>query len=242
MKTKREKAAAIVQALLQKTAANGATEAEAMAAAEKARELMDRYQIESGSAGLEKEGAFKASIKRGHYKTLAVKDRLAYAVAQFCDCKVWLTKSSDECHFFGLKTDAEFAGWLIVSLERFVASGALAYIAGQPRMDARPRWEAEKAFVFGACVRISERLMQLATERQKSRDGTGDGRSLVVIKNVIVTREFAKLNMKLRSGGRSKTRAVDGGAFNAGRAAGDKASFGRPVNGGGKVAQIGGKA
>jgi hypothetical protein len=36
MKTKREKAAAIVQALLQKTAANGATEAEAMVAAEKA--------------------------------------------------------------------------------------------------------------------------------------------------------------------------------------------------------------
>ena len=123
-----------------------------------------------------------------------------------------------------------------------MASGALAYIAGQLRMDARPRWEAEKAFVLGACVRISERLMQLATERQKSRDGTGDGRSLVVIKNVIVTREFAKLNMKLRSGGRSKTRAVDGGAFNAGRAAGDKASFGRPVHGGGKVAQIGRKA
>jgi hypothetical protein len=82
--------------------------------------------------------------------------------------------------------------------------------------------------------------MQLATERQKNR--AGDGRSLVIVKNAIVTREFAKLNMKLRSGGRSKTRAVDGSAFNAGRAVGDKASFGRPVHGGGKVAQIGGKA
>ena len=63
-----------------------------------------------------------------------------------------------------------------------------------------------------------------------------------MVKNAIVTRELAKLNMKLRSGGRSKTRAVDGGAFNAGRAAGDTASFGRPVNGGDKVAQIDGKA
>src|SRR4029077_5157469 len=105
MKTKREKAAAIVQALLQKTAANGATEAEALAAAEKARELMDRYQIEAGSAGLEKEGAFKVSIKRGHYKTLQVKDRIAFAVAQFCDSKVWLTKHTDECHFYGLRSD-----------------------------------------------------------------------------------------------------------------------------------------
>ena len=240
--TKREKAAAVIQALLNKTTENGASEAEAMAAAEKARELMDRYQIEAGSAGLEKEGAFKVSIKRGHYKTLAVKDRIAATVAQFCDCKVWLTKHTDECHFFGLKSDADFAGWLIVSLDRFVASGTLAYIAGQPRMDARPRWEAEKAFVLGACVRISERLVLLANERKKSRDGTGDGRSLVVVKDAIVTREFEKLDIKLRSSGKSKTRAVDGGAFNTGRAAGDKASFGKPVNGGGKVAQIGGKA
>jgi hypothetical protein len=84
--------------------------------------------------------------------------------------------------------------------------------------------------------------MTLTAERKKSRQGTGDGRSLVVVKDAIVTREFAKLDMKLRSGGRSKTRAVDGGAFNAGRAAGDRASFGKPVNGGGKVEQIGGKA
>ena len=167
--TKREKAATIIQALLNKTTENGASEAEAMAAAEKARELMDRYQIEAGSAGLEKEGAFKVTVKRGHYKTLALKDRIAYAVAQFCDSKVWLTKSSDEMHFFGLKSDADFAGWLIVSLERFVASGALAYIASQPRMDARPRWEAEKVFLLGACVRISERLMTLTAERKKSR-------------------------------------------------------------------------
>ena len=143
-------------------------------------------------------------------------------------------------HFFGLKSDADFAGWLIVSLERFVASGARAYIADQPRMDARLRWEAEKAFVLGACTRISERLMVLAAERQKSRQGSGDGRSLVVVKDaIVVNREFEKLDIKLGGGGRSKTRAVDGGAFNAGRAAGDKASFGKPVNGGGKVAQIG---
>ena len=81
--------------------------------------------------------------------------------------------------------------------------------------------------------------MVLAAERQKSRQGSGDGRSLVVVKDAIVTREFEKLDIKLRSGGKSKTRAVDGGAFNAGRAAGDKASFGKPVNGGGTVAQIG---
>jgi len=37
-------------------------------------------------------------------------------------------------------------------------------------------------------------------------------------------------------------RALNVGAYGAGKAAGDKASFGRPVNGGKGTAQIGGKA
>ena len=76
MKTKREKVATIVEALLAKTTENGATEAEAMAAAAKARELMDRHQLDLGEVGMAKEGVHKLTIKRGHYKTLAVKDRL----------------------------------------------------------------------------------------------------------------------------------------------------------------------
>jgi hypothetical protein len=49
---------------------------------------------------------------------------------------------------------------------------------------------------------------------------------LVVVKNAIAT----KLDLKLRSAGKSKTRALDGSAFKAGKAAGDRASFGKPVN------------
>jgi hypothetical protein len=241
MKTKREKVASIVEALLAKTTENGATEAEAMAAAAKARDLMDRHQLDLGEVGMAKEGVHKLTIKRGHYKTLAVKDRLAFFVSEFCDCKVWLTKSSDQMHFFGLKSDAEFAGWLVASLETFVGNGALAFIAGQPFMEARVRWEAEKAFVLGAIDRINQRLAELARDRRATM-AKGNGKSLVVVKGALVTSAFEKLNLKLSKGGKLAAAARDAGAYGAGRAAGDKASFGRPVNGGGKVAQLGGKA
>lgn len=238
MKTKREKVASVVEALLAKTTENGATEAEAMAAAEKARELMDRHQIDLGEVGMQREGVHKVSIKRGHYKTLAVKDRLAHFVSEFCDCRVWLTKSSDQMHFFGLRSDAEFATWLIGSLEQFVGNGALAFIAGQPFMEARVRWEAEKAFVLGAIDRINQRLAEL-TRNRRATMAKGDGKSLVVVKGALVASEFQKLDLTLGKGGRLGAAAKDRGAYGAGRAAGDKASFGRPVNGGGKVAQIG---
>jgi hypothetical protein len=238
--SKRERIATIIQALLSKTTENGATEAEAMAAAEKARELMDKHQLDLGTIGIEREGAHRVTIKRGHYKTLAVKDRLASAVATFCDTRAWLTKHSDELHFFGLRSDAGFASWLIVSLESFVSAGALNFIASQPRMEARPRWEAEKAFVLGAIDRINVRLVQLAAERTKAMKG--DGKGLVVHKTAMVATAFDALSFQLCKGGKFGAEAKDGGSYAAGRAAGDRASFGKPVNGGGKIEQIAAKS
>jgi hypothetical protein len=201
---------AVVRALLAKTTENGATEAEAMSAAEKARELMDRYQLEIGAAAVEAEGAHKVVLKRSHVKTLTIKERLAASVASFADVKCWLHKATDELTFFGLKSDAELAAWLIVSLEQFVATGALAYIASQPFMEARVRWEAEKAYMLGAVGRINERLATLTRERSAAMAAkTGDGRSLIVLKDDVVERAFASLDLKLRKGGKFATEVKD---------------------------------
>lgn len=236
----KQKLAERVRALLAKTQENGATEAEAMAAAEKARELMDKYQIDLGEVGMEAEGVIKAFSDRTHYKTLQIKDRLAVMVAAYCDVKVW---KNDRLTFFGLASDAEFATWLLDSLDAHIRRSAVEYmltariVATGAKM---PRWEAEKAFVLGAISRINQRLNMLTDERKRAmRQQAGGGRSLVVVKSALVERAFADLNMRLRSGSRSNARVHDSGAFKAGVAAGDRASFGRPVNGGGGVAMIG---
>jgi len=53
--TTKEKIKAKIEALLAKTVDNGATEAEAKAAAEKAAALMLQYEIEAGEIGIRKE-------------------------------------------------------------------------------------------------------------------------------------------------------------------------------------------
>jgi hypothetical protein len=232
--------AARVKALLAKTTENGCTEAEAMSAAAKARELMDRYHIDHGEVGMEEEGVYGAICRRNNYKTLLIKDRLSWEIAAFCDVKVWLHKQQGTITYFGLRPDADFAVWLTDSLDQFVHASVLAFMVTQPKLDARPRWEREKAFVLGAISQINARLHYLTAERKRAMSG-GTGRSLVVMKSAIVAREFAKLGMKLRAGTGLGTSARDGGAFSAGRAAGDRASLGRPLNGGGSMRLIGGR-
>jgi hypothetical protein len=82
----RDKIARIIRKLLDKTLEKGATEAEAMSAASKARELMDRYQIVLGTAAMEAEGTAKVDVSRSPYKGLTIRDRLGMRVAKLCDC------------------------------------------------------------------------------------------------------------------------------------------------------------
>ncbi|MEX0684043.1 MAG: DUF2786 domain-containing protein [Dehalococcoidia bacterium] len=227
--------AARIKALLSKTTENGCTEAEAMAAATKARDLMDKHNIELGAVGMEAEGVTQATTPEAPYKTLTIKSRIGVSVAAFCDVKVWRNKGT--LVFFGLQSDADFATWLIDSLAGFIQRSAIEYMATIKPSDLNPafkmpKWEAEKAFILGAVHRICKRLDALTEERKRSMDA-GTGKSLVVVKGAIVARAFAQLNLRLGAASKGKTRAYAKGAYEAGQAAGDRASFGRPVNGGG---------
>jgi hypothetical protein len=86
----RDKIARIIRALLDKTLEKGATEAEAMSAASKARELMDRYQIVLGTAAMEAEGTIKMDfssqpVQAGSPSATASE----LSVAKLCDCRIW---------------------------------------------------------------------------------------------------------------------------------------------------------
>jgi hypothetical protein len=253
MLTTQQSVAARIKALLSKTTDNGCTEAEAMSAAEKARELMDRYNIDRGEVGMEEEGVYAAKSPLSKFKSLCIRELLASRIASFCDCRAWFTRGGvGTLTFFGLRSDADFAVWLSENLDQFVQRAAIEYMARQPRakrgpdlldaladihpLDARELWEREKGFVLGAVGRINERLREL---EQLRRTGAGTGRSLVVVKSAMVEREFIKLGMNLRPGRGTSVSSRDGGARAAGYAAGNQASFGRPINGGRGLAAIG---
>lgn len=232
-----------IRALLAKTVENGCTEGEAMAAAELARTLMDKYQIDLTEAELQAEGTARGHTRRQARGHMHIKDWLAAAVADFCDCKVWQERHNDAkaLAFFGLEGDVAFATWLIDSLDAYIARATVRYMAGQQKhvLGGRRRWEVQKAFMLGAVDRINKRLREAAAERRRANQRMGDGRSLIAVKSAIVERAFAALGMRLRNR-KSSTEITAGDAYGAGQAAGNHATLGRPVNGGAAVRQIAG--
>lgn len=207
-----------VRALLAKTTANGCTEAEAMSALGKAREMMDAYEITEADLQLTGETASILNASPGD--THQIKSQLAVAVARFCDCKAW--SATDGIRFCGLRSDVDFAVWLHDYLAAFVRRELTAFLARNPGPPGTRR-RLITGFVLGASNRISTRLVELARPA-----ATPNGRALVVAKNALITEAMAGLNLRQP---RHRGRRVRLDAYEAGKSAGDRANFGRPVSG-----------
>jgi hypothetical protein len=149
------------------------------------------------------------------------------AVARFCGCQSWRKTHERVLVFCGLPSDAQFATWLLDTLTAFVQAEIVKHL-----MDADPskedRREAIKGFVLGCTDRISQRLGELC--EQSAAVATSNARALVVVKDAAVQAKLDELGIKIRT----VSSCGSGGDFSsyaAGRAAGDRASFGRPVSG-----------
>ena len=227
MTSERQEIAAKVRALLAKTVDKGCTEQEAVAAAAKANELMDRYQVDLSETELEEEGLARGRAEGPESRKLNVQDLIGWGIADYCEVKAWKTHSGDYKRwrfvFFGLRSDVEFANWLLKGLEAFVWQKADEY--GGSYFDKRN-------FAMGCADRITERLRAEVKARKQKPVTMSSGRDLVVVKQAIVQREFDKLGMRFRSC-RSSSYCSGGSheARSAGYQAGDGASFGRPVGG-----------
>jgi Protein of unknown function (DUF2786) len=105
----RGKLLARIKALFSKTTKSGATEAEELAAAEKARELIEKYQLDMGAEELRKEGFVTKAIDMeiAHF-TFA--RRILHAINKFCEVKSWyITLGGRTVEAFGLASDVELA-------------------------------------------------------------------------------------------------------------------------------------
>lgn len=216
-----------VRALLNLTKENGASENESLQAAAKARELMDLYHISADQVGLEDIG--KETLEEVFtFSTIRPIDRLAPAVAKFCDCRVW--REDQKIIFFGLLSDTIFASWLGESLNEFCVIHTMAY----QKVNKKSVAEA-KLFLLGMVDRIHQRLVSEAKLREANQPQMASGRGLVVVKNGVVNSAFEALGLNLRKAPKGK--AVDGSSkdFQAGASAGEKANFSRPVEGGRKM-------
>lgn len=176
-----------IRALLAKTSEAGATEHEAIAAAERARLLMDKYQVEEGDLKIIDEGMASACVQCTALEGRFVL-RIMNSVDLFCDVYSirHRVKGSTqvEYEFMGLRSDADMAGWLTASLAAYAVRGAAEYAAPLLRIASeierkRLSWQHRVAFVEGCGIRISQRLRELAAQRY--REAEAGTRALVPI-------------------------------------------------------------
>jgi len=100
-----------IQGLRAKTTDNGCTEAEALSAAAKVAELLDRYDLSLTDVEIRHAQCEQRAYEIRRRKRIPLDDCVG-AIANFCDCRVWREKSqsgSARYVFFGLPSDIEVA-------------------------------------------------------------------------------------------------------------------------------------
>ena len=226
-----------IKALRAMTTANGATEAEMMSFLDKASAMMDAYDITDEELQLTKD---EAAILHTDPPDLSdphkIKWRLCYGVSEFCGVQIYRSSGETGLKCIGMPSDVQFAMWLLDNLADFVIAELYAHLIGclAPRNERRI---IIRSFTAACCERISDRLLALVERSKTAR--SSNGRELVVIKNAAIKAFMKEQGIRLRACSGYSSSNVDAGAHAAGRAAGDRATFGRPVTGAASALRIG---
>lgn len=237
MTDNRQKLLDKIKALLSKTVDNGCTEAEAMSALSMAQAMMDAHEITEDEVNETKqESAIRAEMKDmrdPHH----IRSHLVVRISEFTNTKTWRSEYRSQkfkYNFVGLQSDVDFAIWLTETLTMFVQRELKNYIWSNDYTALEPSMKRRviNGFVHGCCNRINQRLKEL-TEQGKVHK-TDNGNALVVVKNELIERKMQELGLQLRYP-RSRSTRIEPNAYGAGKAAGDRASFGRPVGSGGQL-------
>lgn len=230
-----------IRALMAKTIDNGCSEAEAMSALSMAQAMMDAYEVtEADLAEVGKESAIKEEMKDmrdPHH----IRSHLTVGISKFTNTKCYRNEFKSQkfkYNFIGLQSDVEFAIWLTETLTMFVQKELKNYIWGNDytSLTQNQKRPIIMGFVLGCCNRINARLNELSAQGEVK--ASGNGTALVVIKHELIQRKMNELGLNLRQP-RARGTRTNHDAYGAGKAAGDRARFGRPMGGAGGMKQIG---
>lgn len=220
-----------IAALLSKNAANGASEAEAMAAFKIAQKLMLEHGVteadimENNSAAKD----FLREVLRDGRKNLHECDiYCAMSIAEFCDVKVWQSKeyrgnikTGVVLNYFGYSADVETAKYIREIVFRAMEWEWAKY--SNSLTNVGHKRSIRKSFLVGMANRINQRLRDLKSETRAS-----GGTSLIILKNQMVTEEYVRqVNIHLKKGAATKITIKDSGAYVAGQNAGNRVSLSR---------------
>ena len=217
-----------LQALRAKTIANGCTEEEALSAAAKVAELLDRHDLSLSDLEIRESPCEQSVIATGKKQRQPISACIP-AIAEYCDCKVWREKDDKGIRyvFFGLRPSIEMAHY-VHDVVAVAMQTAWTEYARTQRM-IRYAQDEKGSFLLGMAVSIATKLSALKVERDEA-NRAATGRDLMVVRHAVVEAEFAKLDLNLRQG-RGSGKKVAASAFEAGQAAGQSLNLHPAVGG-----------
>ncbi len=222
-----------LQALRAKTIANGCTEEEALSAAAKVAELLDRHDLSLSDLEIRESPCEQSAIETGKKQRQPISACIP-AIADYCDCKVWREKDDKGIRyvFFGLRPSIEMAHYVYDVIAVAMQTAWMEYARNQRMI--RYAHDEKGSFMFGMAVSIANKLTVLKGERDEA-NRAASGRDLVVVRHAVVESEFAKLDLNLRRA-RGSGKKVAAGAFEAGQTAGQSLNL-HPAVGGKRAAK-----
>ncbi len=217
-----ERLVARIQALRAKTVAQGCTEQEALAAAEKVAELLDRHGLSLNELEYRAQPCEGVGVQTNRKRAAPI-DGCVPSIAAYFDCRVWQERHEGAAlryMFFGLRGDVAAAQYLYEMVERAFETETEAFRASEIYFAmAGDRRSASHSFQTGMAQGIAGKLQTM----RKARDAvirSASGRDLVPVKAAMVDEELEKLGLSLsvRKLGGAKRVLTD--AFHAGQEAG----------------------
>ena len=148
-----------IQGLRAKTTENGCTEGEALSAAAKVAELLDRHDLSLTDVEIRESPCERREYETRRNKRIPL-DGCIGAIAAFCDCRVWREKTpagEPRFVFFGLRADVEVAYYLTELIDLAVRSelGRYKTSADYQRFRHQDRHLANASFTLGMVTSIA---------------------------------------------------------------------------------------
>lgn len=230
-----------IAALLKKTEANGASEAEAASAMTIAAKLMAEHGVTLNDLKEKNEASrdfMKKHVNEGS-KTMSIIDKfVSVAIATYTDTKVWNQKEHDgykmgkkrikqkfaaHLMFYGYSVDVELANYIYKICDSAVETEWKKYAVKLP---VGIRAKSRVTFQLGMALRLKERLLALKGANVEKTNGS----ELIILKKQLVETALKEsANISLVAGNNAGVKYYKGNVFEEGKKAADNVRFNREV-------------
>ena len=221
MDDKRSSLIAKIKALLAKTVANGATEAEAAMALAKASEMMEKYQIEETELDVRESEVDRLTINVDIdlYNALNI---LSPVIAELTNTRTWRS-AYGKMTFVGIRHEVEIAYYMLDLCQNALNFERNRYLKTVELMVKSKRIMLVRSFVMGMGESLYRRIKEIINQRKST------GTALMVIRKDLIDAELKRTNTKLNDGGNIRDMLLNQQAYDLGVAAGEKVALNQGI-------------